>query len=338
MKVLLSDRKTIDRVGTHPKTQKVLPWIWCGWGTKGVWDGPIRPFVKATLEALKQQMPEPWEMLPASSFTGANQRMNLELAKEAGLLGRSTLFCYDCIEYEPSTPAAVLQLGLVRQVLKQNLAELPGVRGCFSVVESPIMVIPNLYLFARGTVDPSYFDQPDKKVLADLARWLGGPPELLIPAWSCLQLGLDALPVDLPAKLRAAKLHGRAGSLLPGGAARYLDILASQVDSRIRILQACRFPAKTPDEAAATIADAITAYVDWWKLHRWVCGGDGTEPFQISPYTGAGGGAQLAPLDVWCANNVKDRALVFRLAAKKLVARGVLTEQEAAQCMGAIAR
>ena len=216
MKVLLSDRKTIDRVGTHPKTQKVLPWIWCGWGTKGVWDGPIRPFVKATLEALKQQMPEPWEMLPASSFTGANQRMNLELAKEAGLLGRSTLFCYDCIEYEPSTPAAVLQLGLVRQVLKQNLAELPGVRGCFSVVESPIMVIPNLYLFARGTVDPSYLDQPDKKVLADLARWLGGPPELLIPAWSCLQLGLDALPVDLPAKLRAAKLHGRAGSLLPG--------------------------------------------------------------------------------------------------------------------------
>jgi hypothetical protein len=35
-KVLLSDRKTIDRVGTHPRTQKIIPWIWAGWGTKGV--------------------------------------------------------------------------------------------------------------------------------------------------------------------------------------------------------------------------------------------------------------------------------------------------------------
>jgi len=45
--VLLHDRKTINRTGTHPKTQRVIPWIWCGWGTKGVWQEPIEPFVRA---------------------------------------------------------------------------------------------------------------------------------------------------------------------------------------------------------------------------------------------------------------------------------------------------
>ena len=44
------------------------------------------------------------------------------------------------------------------------------------------MVLPNLYLFARGAAEPAYLDPPDEKVLADFARLLGGPPELLVPA------------------------------------------------------------------------------------------------------------------------------------------------------------
>ena len=81
----------------------------------------------------------------------------------------------------------------------------PGARGVFGNCQTPLLVLPNIYLFARGAVDPGYLDRPDDKVLADLARFLGGPPELLVPAWSCLYLGLDKLPSDLPAKLRAAK-------------------------------------------------------------------------------------------------------------------------------------
>ena len=88
LKVLLNDRKTIDRVGSHPKTQKIIPWIWAGWGTKGVWAEPIKPFVAATLEAFKQQQQslEPWELLPGRSYIEgwANGRINMELIREGG--------------------------------------------------------------------------------------------------------------------------------------------------------------------------------------------------------------------------------------------------------------
>ena len=283
LKVLLSDRKTINQFGTHPKTQKVIPWIWCGWGTKGVWQEPIEPFVAATLEAIKQQkMPEPWELLPGRSHREgwANGRTNMELTKKAGLLDRSILMLYESIEFEPSPPAPVLQFANIRTVLKQELEQSPDVRGCFGNAQQPIMVLPNIYFFARCAIDPSYIDRADNEILGDFARFLGGPPELLIPAWSSLTLGLDKLPRDLPERLRSAKLSNPTASFLPGGASRYLDILASHVDCRIRLLHACRKPSGSPREAALVISDGTAAMVDWWKLHRYVGGGEGSEAFQ----------------------------------------------------------
>ena len=211
--------------------------------------------------------------------------------------------------------------------MKEESPFLSGSRGLFGNVQTPLMVLPNVYFFARCAADPSYANQPDAKVLADLAELLGAPPALMVPAWSCLKLELDRLPLDLPAKLRAARLSGKAASLLPGGAPRDLDILASQVDSRIRLLQACQRPAKTPEDAATAIADGTVALVDWWKMHRFVVGGSGTESFRLS-YVG-----QYEPLKASCAKNVTDPAPVSKLAVKKLVARGTLTDRVAADCM-----
>lgn len=323
LRVLLSDRQTIDRSGTHPKSQKIIPWIWCGWGTKGVWEEPIAPFVTAILDALKQRMPEPWELLPGRSHEGhANGRINMELVPKAGLLGRSTLMLYEAIEFEPSTPAAVLQFADIRDVLKKELTHSAGARGCFGNAQQPIMVLPNLYLFARGAAEPAYLDRPDEKVLADFARLLGGPPELLVPAWSCLNRGLEQLPADLPAKLRAARLRGSAAAFLPGGASRYLQILAAQVDSRRRLLHACSQPAKTPSEAAAAIAEGTAALVDWWNMHRYVFTGEGGEPFQWS----FANPTQYNLLKDWCIKNVSDRKLLSELVVKKLVEQGTLAE------------
>jgi hypothetical protein len=157
-------------------------------------------------------------------------------------------------------------------------------------------------------------------VLSDFAHFLGGPPELLVPAWSCLQLGLDKLPANLPSKLREVKLTGTAAAFLPGGADCYMSILASQVDMRIRLLQACRKPAKTQQEAANRIADGTAAMVDWWKLHHYVFEGEGTEPFQWRFAT------QYNVLHDWSVKNVKDPKLVADLAVKRLVKRKVLAE------------
>jgi hypothetical protein len=331
LKVLLADRETLDRVGTHPKTQKIIPWIWSGWGrdnTKGqFWDQPVEPFSTATLETIKPRMPEPWELLPARSIREgwANGRVNMDVAKKAGLLGRSTLYCYEAIEYEPSAPAAWLQFADIRRIMKQEMAQSPGSRGWFGNSQTPLLVLPNLYLFARGAADPRYLDQPDEKVLADLAKLLGGPPEVLIPAWSCLQRRLDQLTADLPAKLRATKLTGTTASHLPGGPARYLEILATLAESRIRLLQACARPANTPEEAAVTIAEGTAAIVEWWKLTGYCGMGDGNEPFAW----GNVHGSLYGVLKEWCDKNVPDPAKVSELAVKKIVARGTLSEQAA---------
>jgi hypothetical protein len=329
VRVFQHDRQTLDRIGTHPKSQQVIPWIWAGWGTKGVWQEPIEPFVKATLEQFKRQMPEPWEMLPGRSFREghANGRVNMELTRAAGLLDRSTLMLYEIIEFEPTPPAAVLQFDDIRRVMKQELAQSSGARGCFGNAQQPIMVIPNLYLFARGAADPSYLDQPNEKVLVDLADFLGGPKELLVPAWSCLTRDLGSLPSDLPERLRAAKLSGPVASCLPGGPACYLDILARQADSRIGLLRACGRSPETPEEAATAIADGVAALVDWWKVHGYVFSGVGTEPFQWQFVHHS----QYGLLRQWCVKNVTDRDLVGRLAAAELARRGVLTEQEATE-------
>ena len=190
------------------------------------------------------------------------------------------------------------------------------------------MVLPNIYYFARCAADAKFVDRSDEAVLSELARFLGGPPKLLVPAWSCLQLGLDKLPADLPAKLRHAQLTGPAASFLPGGDERYLSILASQAECRIRLLQACQRPAATPEEAAARIADGTAALVGWWKLHRYVGSGEGDEPFQWGFSR-----PQYGVLREWSAKNVTDRELVADLAARIIVNRGVLTEPVAKDCV-----
>lgn len=323
LKVFLADRQTLDRTGQRPAQQKLIPWIWSGWGAKGVWVEPIEPHVRASLTELKRGMPEPWELLPGRSAEGhANGRINIDLAAEAGLLDRSTLLTYEAIEFEPSLPAAVLQFDLIRNMLRKELPHAAVARGCFGNAQQPVMVLPNLYFYARSAADPAYLARPDEKVLADLAELLGGPPELLIPAWSCLRLGLDRLPADLPRRLRAAKLTAETAQLIPGGPSRYLSILAAQVESRVRVLSVHAKSPATAREAADLMAEGVAALVDWWKLHGYVGGGTGDEPFQWS----FADGNHQAILKQWCREHVKDRKPTADLAVRRLVERGVLAK------------
>ncbi len=42
LKVFQQDRQIIDRVGVCPKQQRVMPWVWGGWGIKS-WEEPLAP-------------------------------------------------------------------------------------------------------------------------------------------------------------------------------------------------------------------------------------------------------------------------------------------------------
>ena len=334
LSVFLADRATIDACGASPQTQQVIPWVWCGWGTEKVWGGnpnnppdQIAPLVRASLEVLAQRMPEPWLLLPGRSMreNWANGRVNIALAESFNLLPRSVLFCYEAIEYEPAIPGAVLQFDDIRRVLRRESEYANIADGVFGNAQQPVMVLPNLYFFARSARDLAYLDTPTDRVLTDLADFLGGPRELLVPAWKCLELSLSELPADLPARLRTADLKGEPASCIPGGSQRYLEILAAQVESRRGLLQAVAKPAESDQYAATQLVAGAKALIDWWQVHGYVNDGDASTPFAWRFVRSS----DVAQLQGWAAVNVKNRAAVATQAGQELARLCKLSEGDA---------
>jgi hypothetical protein len=279
LRILKADREVLPG-------KPVIPWIWSGWGrdhTKGgFWTQPIEPQVEATLQALKSQPGEPWEIMPGRSHRDgwANGRKNVELAEKAGLIAQSTIMCYEAIEFEPTPPAAVLQFDLIRAILREEGRFAATARGVFGNTQQPVMVLPNLYYFARGSADLNYLNKPETEVLTDLARELGGDPALLVPAWSCLKRSLEELPPDLARRVRSLKLTSPFARNIPGGPARYVTILAAQVESRRKLLEAVAMQPRNLAEAADSLAKGAAALIEWWQVHHYVGPGLSSDPFQ----------------------------------------------------------
>jgi hypothetical protein len=145
--------------------------------------------------------------------------VNIALADEVGLIPRSTLLLYEAIEYEPSIPGSNLQFADIRRMLRDEAGHAAAADGVFGNAQQPVMVLPNLYFFARAAADLSYLDTPDEEVLGDLADLLGGPRELLVPAWRCLELPLDRLPRRPPRPAAERHALGGSGPVHPGRSA-----------------------------------------------------------------------------------------------------------------------
>ena len=239
---------------------------------------------------------------------------------------------YEAIEYEPSVPGSKLQFADIRRMLRNEAPYAATADGVFGNAQQPVMVLPNLYFFARASADLSYLDTPDQEVLGDFADLLGGDRALLVPTWRCLELPLDQLPADLPDRLRKATLSGEAAAFIPGGPRRYLDILAAEVESRRGFLGAIAAPAGSSDEAAATLAAATRALVGWWRVHGYVNDGDEHTPFQWRFVRKD----DVQALRKWAEVSVKDRQAVIAAAAHTLAAAGILDEEEAAKRLGEI--
>ena len=184
------------------------------------------------------------------------------------------------------------------------------------------MVLPDIYFFARGSNDLSYIDKTDEEVLDDFARFLGGPKELLVPAWDCMQRNLETLPTDLPQRLRNIKLTGNAAKNIPGGPQGYLEILAQQTESRIRLLQVTSKPAHSDHEAAEKTAEGISALVSWWNAHHYVVAGNAGDPFSWKFVHSS----QVATLRKWVMENVRNRTVVSKEVAAILSNHNVLPE------------
>lgn len=269
LEVFAADRAAIRRHGTHPNRQLVVPWLWCGWGTKGVWQEPIEPFIEAELRELRDGWDRfaPALLLPGRSNDDrwGNGRKVIVIIENQGVTRQSVIFCYEAVEYEPTPPAPVLQFADIRRILGQEEDHLRGrIRGWFANAQQPIMVLPNLFYFQRCVADASYLRRSDKEVLGELATVLGGPTNALVAAWSCLERDLAAIPADLAALLRSTRLRGPAAKELPGGEATYREILARAVECRRATLLALDSKA-TPE----TVIQAVNAVGRWWLLNRY---------------------------------------------------------------------
>ena len=283
LRILQSDQQAVPGL-------RVIPWLWNGWGRdtmgggKDFWSAPVGPPVHASLEVLQAHLQGDWELLPGRSHEEgwANGRAAVAETAKAGLIGRSTIMCYEAIEFEPTPPASVLQFDLIRRALQQE-GEYAGVaRGVFGNCQNAIMVLPNLYYFARGAADPRYLDKPEGEVLADLAHELGDRDGVLVPAWSCLKLSLAELPAGLAAKVRALKLDTELANNIPGGSAHYVEIIARQVESRRQLLEAAAERPVTAAAAAASLAKGAMSLIRWWQVHRYVAMGRAGDAFQWS--------------------------------------------------------
>ena len=279
LRILRSDQSAVPG-------KRVVPWIWNGWGRdsagEGYWSTPVLPTVRASLETLKTGMSGAWELLSGRSHREdwANGRVPVAETERAGLMPRSTIFCYEAIEFEPSEPAAAIQFDLIRQALKQEAQFSSVAKGVFGNAQQPVMVLPNLYFFARGAADHGYLEKSDSEVLADFARELGDEAGVLIPVWSCLKLSLQDLPEGHAQKVRALNLETELAKNIPGGPQRYLEILAAQFESRRGLLAATKEPPATADQAAESLAAGAAALIRWWHVHHYVGAGRKGDPFQ----------------------------------------------------------
>jgi len=343
LKVFLSDRAAIDKYGVDPERQRLIPWVWCGWGTERVWGGNplnppalIKPFSSGSMKLLKTAMPEPWELLPGRSHRAnwANGRVNIELADSLGLMNRSTLFCYEAIEFEPTPPAAILQFDLIRKILREESKFASSASGIFGNAQQPIMVLPNIYLFARGTIDLDYLYKSDLAVLKDFADFLGGSAEILVPAWDCLNRNLKTLPTNLPKQLRNLKLVNEPAKYIPGGPDRYLNILSQQVECRIRLLQATSEPSTSDEQVAKKIAEGLQALIIWWNVHRYVNDGNGDEPFDLRFVDSS----QVAVLHQWCRVNVKNQEVATKEVIRMMSNDAKLSKQQIIKIVGELFR
>ncbi len=332
LRILKADRETM-------RGKLVIPWLWSGWGrdhTKGgFWNEPVAPYTAAVLEALKAERGKPWEIMPGRSHREgwANGRTNIELAEKAGVIGQSTFMCYEAIEFEPTPPAAVLQFDLIRKSLAEEGRFAAVARGVFGNAQQPVMVLPNLYYFARSSADLSYLNKPEAEVLADFARELGGDPAVLVPAWSCLKLPLHQLPADLADKVRVLKLDGALTREIPGGPARYVEILAAQVESQRELLKAVAVKPRSADEAADSLATGAAALIKWWQVHRYVAAGVSGDPFEWRFLHRI----QTTPLKQHARLCAAFGPQVVALAAEKLHERGLLSKEDARKRLAELA-
>lgn len=155
VKLLAENRKMITAHAERKRDAELIYWIWHGWGTKTKAED-----LKTILGGLENV--DNYALL--ACFPD-----DLRFVADSGLIAKTTWFPYGAIEGEPSSPYTALRFGEIRKGFDAT-SGYPELRGVMGNAQTPLVQLPNLWLFHSAAWDAAYGRKSDAEILRDLAE------------------------------------------------------------------------------------------------------------------------------------------------------------------------
>ncbi len=269
VKVLNGCRAMLDKYNVHGKETKIISWMWTGWGTdqKHWFD---RHQQQLAIQALKNDLPEPWELV-------AGQNSFLPICRDENVLEKTILLQYGLIEGEPAYPMTDIRMNAMRDAFGKYILKYPQIAGVMGNLQTPLLQFPEMFFFTTNIWDPTYRKHSNEEVLRDAAALLYPQHATAIAdGWVALQnsdlaqtqAAIDQLePLVAQNKLGPPGVFGR--KLFPDRVIVAKGILL-QLRYRAAQMQFIQTPAKLDaDEYAKRIEAYFDAYLAWDGAHGW---------------------------------------------------------------------
>jgi hypothetical protein len=168
-KIFNAARKLLDRYSAKGQKTKLVDWMWLGWGR--VFDPTEKnreensvTFMVDTIRNLKDNLPEPWELI-------AGNAAFLKSSQTESVLNKTIYLQYGAIEMEPAFPATNLGQESIREVFDQA-AKYPGLKGVMGNNELMQLQFPRTFYFFNTAWDREYEQRQEPEVLLELAGQL----------------------------------------------------------------------------------------------------------------------------------------------------------------------
>jgi hypothetical protein len=156
VKVLLENWKLINQTKRN-NNPELIYWIWHGWGNKTKSED-----LTSVLQSLQNRVGTKLSLL--ACFPD-----DLDIISRLNLINKTTWFPYGAIEGEPSSPYTSFRIQQIQKAFE--VANSNGqVRGVMGNAQTPLVQIPNLWLFQQKAWNSNYNPQSHLAMLEGVAR------------------------------------------------------------------------------------------------------------------------------------------------------------------------
>jgi hypothetical protein len=261
--LFVENRKLLDRYHERPSDAKLFYWLLASWGTETAqqnWRDATSQFEK--------RVAGPKEYLVC-------WLAQLNVARDLGVLEKSTFFPYGVIEGEPTFPLTGNRFSEIGQSF-DYASEYKGLEGTMGNVQTLPIQLPNIYYFTRSSWSAETQKLSELSVLRDLALLLfPEKAEMLSQAWAQLKQPGSAGALALAETLQAAVQTGQTGRLGALGAFVFPEpiVIMRDLATMLRIhadaeLVREQVAAGRPQQDVLAGIDAyFRAMLDWQKVN-----------------------------------------------------------------------